>query len=96
MLTWGAGRTWHWEKGGTAFLSGLQCPLLCVWRGEGEGDGMAPAFPSLATMIETQLIEFTVKVLWGFLDASHYGNSCAGRLVASVWFAWERLSQALT
>lgn len=27
---------------------------------------MAPGFPSPATMFETQFIEFTVKVLWGF------------------------------
>lgn len=27
---------------------------------------MAPGFPSPATMLEIQFIEFTVKVLWGF------------------------------
>lgn len=47
-------------------------------------------------MFKIQFIEFTVKVLWAFLEASHYGNSCASSLVADVWFAWERLSQALS
>lgn len=67
-LVWGDPGEADLGKGGAASLSGLEWPTsVCAEMVErGGGWHVAPGFPSPATMLEIQFIEFTVKVLWGF------------------------------
>lgn len=74
-MTRGTGRSWQREKGGLPFC------LLCVTRERSfEGVVWLQALP-LPPKLKIWFIEFTVKVLWAFLEASHYGNS-----VLAVWW----------
>lgn len=64
---WGLGdRQWTEGRGGVPVRAGTAHFCVCRDGGGGGRWRVAPGFPSPATMLEIQFIEFTVKVLQGF------------------------------